>query len=41
MKYFTDEDDFHGQMHKMDPKLLDMLDTLREKFGYPIVLNSH
>lgn len=41
MKYFTDEGDFDGQMHKMDPKLLDMLDTLREKFGYPIVLNSH
>ena len=38
MKYFTDETDFKGNMHKMDPKLLDMLDTLRETYGHPIIL---
>lgn len=40
MKYFTNENDFKGNMDKMDPKLLTMLDELREKFGYPIILNS-
>lgn len=40
MKYFTDETDFKGNMHKMDPKLLDMLDTLRETYGHPIILTS-
>ena len=40
MKYFTDEGDFKGNMHKMDSKLLDMLDSLREVYGHPIILNS-
>ncbi len=32
--------DFKGNMDKMDPKLLSMLDELREEYGYPIILNS-
>jgi uncharacterized protein YcbK (DUF882 family) len=40
MKYFTDKEDFKGNMDKMDPKLLSMLDELREEYGYPIILNS-
>jgi uncharacterized protein YcbK (DUF882 family) len=40
MKYFNDKDDFKGNMDKMDPKLLTMLDELREEYGHPIVLNS-
>lgn len=40
MKYFTDKGDFKGNMDKMDPKLLSMLDELREEYGQPIVLNS-
>ena len=40
MKYFDNENDFKGNMDKMDPKLLTMLDELRETYGYPIILNS-
>jgi uncharacterized protein YcbK (DUF882 family) len=40
MKYFKDKEDFKGNMDKMDPKLLSMLDELREEYGYPIILNS-
>ena len=40
MKYFDNENDFKGNMDKMDPKLLIMLDELRETYGYPIILNS-
>ncbi len=40
MKYFKDKQDFKGNMDKMDPKLLSMLDELREEYGYPIILNS-
>lgn len=40
MKYFTDEYDFKGNMDKMDPKLLSMLDQLREAYGMPILLTS-
>ena len=40
MKYFKDKEDFKGNMNKMDPKLLSMLDELREEYGYPIILNS-
>lgn len=41
LKYFTDEHDFNGNMDKMDPKLLGMLDALRKEYGYPIKLTSH
>jgi zinc D-Ala-D-Ala carboxypeptidase len=40
MKYFNNENDFKGNMDKMDPVLLAMLDDLREEYGYPIILNS-
>ena len=40
MKYFKDKEDFKGNMDKMDPKLLIMLDELREEYGQPIILNS-
>lgn len=40
MKYFKDKEDFKGNMDKMDPKLLSMLDELREEYGSPIILNS-
>ena len=40
MKYFTDEGDFKGNMDKMHPVLLQMLDELREKYGHPVILNS-
>ena len=29
LKYFTDTEDFRGNMDKMDPKILSMLDELR------------
>jgi uncharacterized protein YcbK (DUF882 family) len=38
MKYF-EESEFN-EFDKMDPKLLEMLDTLRENYGYPIKLTS-
>lgn len=38
MKYF-EESEFN-EFNKMDPKLLEMLDTLRENYGYPIKLTS-
>lgn len=41
LKYFNNESDFDGMIDKMDVKLLTMLDELREKYGRPIVLNSH
>lgn len=40
LKYFTDETDFKGNIDKMDPKLLGMLDGLRKEYGYPITLTS-
>jgi len=40
MKYFTDKEDFKGNIDKMDPKLLTMLDELREEYGQAIVLTS-
>ena len=40
MKYFNDKNDFKGNIDKMDPKLLTMLDELREEYGQPIILNS-
>ena len=40
MKYFTNESDFKGSIDKMDPKLLTMLDELREEYGQAIVLTS-
>lgn len=40
LKYFTDAEDFKGNMDKMDPKLLGMLDALRKEYGRAIVLNS-
>ena len=40
LKYFSDEVDFKGNMDKMDPKLLGMLDALRKEYGFPIVLTS-
>ena len=40
LKYFTDDHDFNGNMDKMDPKLLGMLDALRKEYGYPIKLTS-
>ena len=41
LKYFTDKDDFNGQMDRMDPKLLSMLDELREEYGKAIIITSH
>ena len=38
MKYFN-ESEFNS-FDKMDPKLLEMLDDLREVYGYPITLTS-
>ena len=38
MKYF-EESEFN-EFEKMDPKLLEMLDALRENYGYPIKLTS-
>ena len=38
MKYF-EESEFN-EFDKMDPKLLEMLDILRENYGYPIKLTS-
>ena len=38
MKYF-EESEF-TEFDKMDPKLLEMLDALRENYGYPIKLTS-
>jgi uncharacterized protein YcbK (DUF882 family) len=38
MKYF-EESEFN-EFDKMDPKLLEMLDALRENYGYPIKLTS-
>lgn len=38
MKYF-EESEFN-EFNKMDPKLLEMLDTLRENYGHPIKLTS-
>ena len=40
LKYFNDQDDFKGNMDKMDSKLLGMLDALRKEYGYPIIINS-
>lgn len=40
LKYFTDEGDFKGNIDKMDPKLLGMLDALRKEYGFPIIINS-
>lgn len=41
LKYFNNESDFDGMMEMMEPKLLTMLDELREEYGHPIVLTSH
>ena len=38
MKHFN-ESEFNN-FDKMDPKLLEMLDNLREAYGYPITLTS-
>ena len=38
MKYFTESE--FNQFDKMNPKLLEMLDQLREAYGYPIKLTS-
>ena len=38
MKYF-EESEF-SEFDKMNPELLEMLDTLRENYGYPIKLTS-
>ena len=40
LKYFTDEADFKGNMDKMNPILLSMLDALRKEYGFPIIINS-
>ena len=40
LKYFTNEGDFKGNIDKMDPKLLGMLDALRKTYGFPITINS-
>ena len=40
LKYFSDVEDFKGNMDKMDPKLLGMLDPLRKTYGFPIIINS-
>ena len=41
LKYFNNESDFDGMMEMMEPKLLTMLDELREEYGHPVVLTSH
>jgi uncharacterized protein YcbK (DUF882 family) len=38
MKYFNEYE--FNNFDKMDPKLLEMLDNLRETYGYPITLTS-
>ncbi len=38
MKYFTESE--FNKFEKMDPKLLEKLDQLREAYGYPIKLTS-
>jgi uncharacterized protein YcbK (DUF882 family) len=38
MKYFTESE--FNEFEKMDPKLLEKLDQLREVYGYPIKLTS-
>jgi uncharacterized protein YcbK (DUF882 family) len=38
MKYFNESE--FNEFDKMDPKLLEMLDNLREAYGYPIKLTS-
>ena len=40
LKYFNDKNDFKGNIDKMDPKLLGMLDALRAEYGFPIILTS-
>jgi len=40
LKYFTDKADFKGNIDKMNPKILGMLDALRAEYGSPIVINS-
>ena len=40
LKYFTDSQDFKGNMDKMDPILLGKLDALRKEYGFPIIINS-
>lgn len=40
LKYFTDKEDFKGNIDKMNPKILGMLDALRVEYGSPIVINS-
>ena len=40
LKYFTDKGDFKGNIYKMNPKILGMLDALRVEYGSPIVINS-
>ena len=40
LKYFTDKGDFKGNIDKMNPKILGMLDALRVEYGSPIVINS-
>ena len=40
LKYFSDKEDFKGNMDKMDSKLLGMLDALRSEYGFPIILTS-
>jgi hypothetical protein len=37
LKYFSDKEDFKGNMDKMDSKLLGMLDALRSEYGFPII----
>jgi len=36
MKYFNESE--FNEFDKMDPKLLEMLDNLREVYGFPIKL---
>ena len=38
MKYFTESE--FSDFTKMDPKLLSMLDELREAYGHPIKITS-
>ena len=40
LKYFNNKNDFKGNIDKMDPKLLGMLDALRAEYGFPIILTS-
>lgn len=40
LKYFTDQGDFKGNMDKMNPKLLSMLDEVRELYGHPMIITS-